>query len=165
MIDTISNPFSFSMIWNYIGPLVIGGFGYLITNKVWDRQRQWELKRDQVYEALKLAAAFENDLRSVYLCHPKDEPTMSELKKRFEPDTKFYSVMFLTDVVVGKELGDSLLAFVNEIRRVAMDIMAGKPDSYDSEHMKLLQLKNAVKLAARKELNIKKKSWFCFWAN
>ena len=67
--------------------------------------------------------------------------------------------------ILGKELGDSLLAFVNEIRRVAMDIMAGKPDSYDSEHMKLLQLKNAVKLAARKELNIKKKSWFCFWAN
>jgi hypothetical protein len=51
MIDNISNTINFSSIWQYVGPLLGVGFGYWISDKVWNRQKQWEMKRDAVSDA------------------------------------------------------------------------------------------------------------------
>ncbi|MGA7831546.1 MAG: hypothetical protein WCA21_11335 [Terracidiphilus sp.] len=151
MIDTISNTITFSSIWQYVGPLLGVGFGYLISDKVWNKQKQWEMKRDQIYEALRAVAELDYCLIALHAFKQHERLRMLETAHE-----KFAQVIFLTDVVVGTEVGDALNDFGNEIRLISVKIIDGNEDYFDEpEKLKRLQMKIAIKSAARKELNIR----------
>jgi hypothetical protein len=146
--------------------------GAYISGKSWNRQRQWEMRRDAVFEAVRALGELEYalvDLHSIY-SFPCSIPT-SELKdlktytlsKRLEKREKFDScnakingAMFLTDMVVGEMLGKALCDCVNEMRSIVLKILKGDTAYFmRSESKEALAHKiKAVNVAARKELKL-----------
>lgn len=136
MIDPISNTSIFSALWQYIGPLVGVGFGYLIADKVWDRQKQWEMRRDAVFEVVRALGELQYALIELHSVHSRPIPenedmklyVMNEIRDKAKSldmcNAKFYCSMFLARMVVGKELHKTLTESVNEIRSISRKILS-----------------------------------------
>jgi hypothetical protein len=130
-------------------------------SREWNRQRQWELKRDIVFESMRRIGKLEScliDLLSFCESKVPDNDEFKEAKKRFLVCAEqFENTMFITELLVGEKLCSLLHNCVNKMRRIALQITDGKmPTSVILEASK--QVLNEVKvvtLAARKELEIK----------
>jgi hypothetical protein len=165
MIDIISNTNYFSVVWQYVGPLVGVGFGYLISDKVWNRQRQWEMKRDAVLEAVRALGELELamiDVRSVYQTssHFPNNDMKAQQKASVsgvaECDAKFYRSIFVADLCVGKEFGGTLSKYFQAVNSIVKDAHNGNPNFCTSEKLKeIADLSREVINVARKKLNIK----------
>jgi hypothetical protein len=103
MIDTISNTINFSSIWQYVGPLLGVGFGYLISYKVWNHQRQWELRRDAVFDSVRALADLDNAI--VSLSRKKNDEAAEFL---FQCNSSYLRAMKMADLVVGGKLSKEL---------------------------------------------------------
>jgi hypothetical protein len=172
MIDAISNTINLAVVWQYVGPLLGVGFGYLISDKVWNRQRQWEMRRDAISEAVRALGELEHaliDLHSSY-SFPNSFPgskledlktytaTMRHDKRTHfeECNTKYYRAMFVTDLIGGNQLKKQLSEYFQATGKAAALILHGDTSHFDIEMKKELAEKGkAVIEAARKELNIK----------
>jgi hypothetical protein len=139
-----------------------------ISDDVWDRQKQWEMRRDTVFESMRALGELDCalvDLQSKNLTQiPKSDELkqdrssrMKDIRMRFHAcETKFNGTMFLTDVVVGEGLSNALLECDKEMRSIATKIIAGDT-AYFAENEVIASLvykRDAVKLAARKELKL-----------
>jgi hypothetical protein len=139
-----------------------------ISDKYWDRQKQWEMRRDAVYDAwgalcelgiilIKLRTAFS-------LAIPDSEDLKnSVLSFRYNAAAQFdacyvkYShAKDLADMVVGKELPKHLAAYFQSVGIIANKIINGDTEYFTSERMKeLAGIYKEILQEARKELNIK----------
>ncbi|MFP5203845.1 MAG: hypothetical protein ACLGP3_07715 [Acidobacteriota bacterium] len=132
-----------------------------ISDKVWDRQKQWEMRRDIVFESMRKTGKLEScliDLLSFHESKVSDNQEFKEAQKRFLVCAEeFENTMYITDLLVGEKLCGLLHDCVNKIRRIALQIIDGKmPTSLIFEASKqVLNEVKVVKLAARKELEIK----------
>ena len=169
MIDTVSITNSFPALWQYIGPLIGVGLGYLISDKVWDRQKQWELRRDLILEAVRALGELEYsliELDAAYLVQVSDQENLEankgischdKIMGFIECDAKMYRAKFAVRLVVGNELHNAITERVNEMRSLSVRIRHG--DSlclYSPETKKShIQGMESVLSAARKELKHK----------
>jgi hypothetical protein len=156
-------------VWQYVGPLLGVGFGYLISDKVWDRQKQWELRRDLIFEAVRALGELDYSLieldaaYSVQVSDQKDLEANKGIGRHckamgfIECDAKMYRAMFAVRLVVGKELLKALTERVNEMRSLSIRVRSG--DSvclYSPETRKRhVEGMETVLSVARKELKNK----------
>lgn len=166
MIDTISN---ISVVWQYVGPLLGVGFGYLISDRVWDRQKQWELRRDLIFEAVRALGELDYsliELDAAYLVKVSNEENLEANKSIschdktmsfIECNAKMYRAMFAVRLVVGKELHKALTERVKEIRSLSDRIRHGDSVCLYSAETKKSHTEGmeSVLSAARKELKHK----------
>jgi hypothetical protein len=106
-----------------------------ISDDVWDRQKQWELRRDTLFETVRALSDLNNALIELHSIHSSPIPGHEDLKlhrmnelrekaKSFDArNAKFSSSMFLARMVIGKELHKALTECVNEIRSISRKIL------------------------------------------
>jgi hypothetical protein len=151
----------------------------VISDDVWDRQKQWELRRDTLFEALRALSDLDYALIELHSVYSSPIPDPEDLKlyrmnllqekaKSFDTcNARFNSSMFLARMVVGKELHRALTECVNEMRSVSRkilneetayytrsesDVSSRNPAEFNTEA--LMQKIMAVVLSARKALKI-----------
>jgi len=139
-----------------------------ISDEMWDRQKQWEMRRDAVYDAWRALRELETaliDLRSAYLCPiPSNNDDLKNHVSNTRQNTavqfyacftKFNHAKELADLVVGKELTKHFSAYFQNVGPIAKEIVKGNPGFYTSEKSKeLADISNEIRQEARKELNI-----------
>ncbi len=137
-----------------------------ISDEVWDRQKQWEMRRDVVFEVMRSLGELQNallNLSNVYsLPAPEQEQLRAKvLKERNEArdrwdlcNDKFDGMGFLVDMVVGNELGKALLECVIEMASVADKVLDGDTEVFVSSQQSISQKVNAINTSARKELRL-----------
>jgi hypothetical protein len=142
-----------------------------ISDEQWNRQRQWEMRRDTVFELMRALGELDCalvDLQSIYLSQipesdelKKDRSNkMKEIRHRlYACETKFNSIRFLTEVVVGEGLNEALNEFDKEIRHISAKIIDVDHAYFNKVEVvaSLVRKRDSVEVAARKELDIKNK--------
>jgi len=106
-----------------------------ISDDVWDRQKQWELKRDGIFEVVQALGELEDALGSLHSVHscqvPENEDSSEYLRGRLHDELisfdacnrKFSRAMFKTRLFAGKELHHALTECSEEIRSVSHRIL------------------------------------------
>ena len=167
MIDIVNNTNYFSVIWQYVGPLIGVGIGYLITNKVWDRQKQWEMKRDTVFDVVRALGELDSALLNLNVAcrqpisnnedkNAKALITMREMGEAFiSCHTKFDRAKFLAAMIVGEKFYGALSDCAGEMRSIANKIIEGDSTHYINAQKSLIEKIYAVNEAGRKELNLR----------
>jgi hypothetical protein len=130
-----------------------------ISDEVWDRQRQWEMKRDAVSDALRTLRELETSLISLHsvFSHPMVENALRiQSAAQFDAcNTKYLHAKDFADLVVGKELPKHLAAYFQQVGAIAQEVLKGNPAYFTSERKsKLAEKYNKIAQEARKELNI-----------
>jgi hypothetical protein len=135
-----------------------------ISDDVWDRQKQWEMKRDTVFEVVRILGELDNALLDLahYYFVPIPEhgaKVLSErnkAKERWNSNmARFDSARFLVDMVVGKSLSAALSECIKEMHSVAKRAEDGDATSYTSSQAAIKQKVDAIYISARKVLNLK----------
>jgi hypothetical protein len=138
-----------------------------ISDDVWDRQKQWEMRRDAVFEAIRALGKFDNVLLD--LAHAYSLPNLERedlrsnvLSKRKEAREHFDScgsrlagARFIADMVVGEALGTAFYECTNEMQSVALKVLSGDAESFTNSQAAISQKVNAVYKSAQKELKLK----------
>jgi hypothetical protein len=102
-----------------------------ISNDVWDKQKQWELKRDALFEVTKRIAAVKDALFNMNIAYSlssekgKDlilERTSEASQKCWEAESNFDQATLLVNLVCGEEVNGLLLDFAEIMRRSAKDL-------------------------------------------
>ncbi len=142
-----------------------------ISDDVWDRQRQWEMRRDAVYDAWRALHELHTSLFNILsvFSHPipnygNDEDlknsllsTRSQAADQFDAcKTTYYHANNLARLVMGNEFPKLFCAYAKQAEQIANEIMNGNTGSFTPERSKELAEKiNDILQGARKELNIK----------
>jgi hypothetical protein len=136
-----------------------------ISDDVWDRQKQWEMRRDAALEAVRAMKELELELvglRSAQLTiqHFATPGAIGQRKDSLSSlvasSLKFYCSIFVSDLCVGVDFGSKLLAYMEAVDSIAKEFQEGNPDFCTSEKFReVLHLSNEVLEVARKKLNIK----------
>jgi len=167
MIDTISNTINFSSIWQFVGPLIGVGLGYLISDKVWDRQKKWELRRDVVIDMIRAHAdldGYMTELATMYSIplnilsaddlekHKKNLYVISvEWKKRADAYQRARNV---ADIAIHGELSRSASAYFQNAAKLSIKFQKREMQYDRNAQLELAKLSTRLILAARRELNI-----------
>jgi hypothetical protein len=136
-----------------------------ISDDVWDRQKQWEMKRDAALEAVRAMKELELELlglRSAHLTiqHFASPGAMGQRKDSMSgflaSSVKFYRSIFVSELSVGVDFGSTLLAYFHAVCSIAQEFEKGNPEFCTSEKFReILGLSDEVLEVARKKLNIK----------
>ena len=134
------------------------------------------MRRDATLEAVCALGELELaliDLRSVYqTSHHFASDVRNQLKRDLandmkaqqkasvsgvaECDAKFYRSMFVADLCVGKEFGNSLSRYFQAVNSIVEEAKNGNPEFCTSEKLKeIVDLSKEVIHVARKKLNIR----------
>ena len=116
-----------------------------ITDKVWDRQKRWELKRDQILLVSENAAAVKNSIVSLHgICQtelkakaqgqPERTGRLTEVANAWNLAADDLERTALTiSLVCGAELFNALSSFIILTRDVAMKIVAGDGEAFSKQ--------------------------------
>jgi hypothetical protein len=138
-----------------------------IDDQVWNRQRQWEMKRDIILDALRSASNFDNaqltllaTFRAAKKCSPEQvdlwiKPKSDALEAWNKAQSSFEATRMLTAVVVGRDVRDSFDAMSRTFRDAYPVLKKGE----DNETTKQAETKitNAISLTLmmlRRELGV-----------
>jgi hypothetical protein len=137
-----------------------------ISDKVWDRQKQWEMRRDAIFEVVRALGTLDNALLELNVAHSAPLPDTEELRSDalqncFDKMTnwnahgaEFDEARFLAGVLIGEELDSALGKYIIEMRHIVVGIR-NKTKKHDDASQKVLWQKlEAVRIAVRKELKI-----------
>ncbi len=140
--------------------------GALISGYSWNRQREWELKRDTVLEVTRIIT--ELDIALLDLAHwyyvlltDKADVTKAIIEKDKTKErwnstiSKFDSANFQVELIVGESLSTVLTEYINEMHSVAKKVQDGDIAIYKSSQSSIKQKVNAIKILARKALHLK----------
>jgi hypothetical protein len=137
-----------------------------ISDEVWDRQKQWEMRRDVVFEVMRALGELQNALLNLSHIYSIPAPERDDLRakvleerdearKRWDLcNGKIDGMGFLVDMVVGRELGKSLLECVIEMASVADKVLDGDTKVFMSSRESISQKVGAINTSARKELKL-----------
>lgn len=137
-----------------------------ISTEVWNRQRQWELKKETLLNAMTCMMAVRDKLVGLYAIHQVDrklEATASprliekmteaarELNKALN---RFDEAFFAASLVCAKDVQEELHAADLFFRKLAEKLMGDEPEVWDTKAAELGQrITNASKLM-RRELGL-----------
>ena len=140
-----------------------------ISDKVWDRQKQWEMRRDAVSDAWRALRELESSLISLRSAFSLPIPDDDDLKNSilgmrhqaaatFDAcNTKYLHAKDFADLIVGDDLPKRLAAYFQQVGIVAKEILKGNAGYFTSVRMRELSEKaNAIVQEARRELDVKR---------
>jgi hypothetical protein len=133
-----------------------------ISDKVWDRQKQWEMRRDVVFEVLRSLGQYDNALLELCVAYSTSiEDVDSAMTSRLEKGGNWNRIGanldgtgFLVVAICGDTLYKALSAYLKGTRAVANDILNGKPERYTASQGDRANQIKALRAAVRKELNM-----------
>jgi hypothetical protein len=139
-----------------------------ISDEYWDRQKQWEMRRDAIYDAWRTLRELETSLVELYsdfsiplLDNEANKDSLLRKRRRAREQfylcfTKYLHAKDFADLVVGNELPKHLAAYFQEAGIIANKIINGDTGYFTSARKKELSDKSdVIRLEARKELNIR----------
>jgi hypothetical protein len=137
---------------------IVEGIKAKISDEVWDRQKQWELKRDAVIGVMRDANSLRRAMKEIETYFARQHPDLRDAGARFgECETQFCSSLLIARVFAGAELIESLQKSHEIIRREFHAYISGNLASlhgFNPENA-LTEETNAAIRAARKELGMK----------
>jgi len=137
-----------------------------ISSDLWDRQKQWELKREILFDAAKKLSAIDNRLLSLHtfwehLSHGKivGEESRIQLESKYVTEwhdsmRSFEETESLIFVTCSKETMRAFAEFTDLLRNASSKIVSGDLETYTrtkAERGKIIAL---VRIQIRKELGI-----------
>ena len=122
-----------------------------ISSEVWDRQKQWELKREVLFAAMK--SVTECDIALVHL-EKKDEESHEVHRKAAK---QLDEANLLIDISCSSELSGAFDDYVCFANSISDEIHEGKRDVYERQKDELEDKLETVRQLVRKELGIKYK--------
>jgi hypothetical protein len=138
-----------------------------IASGIWDKQKQWEIKRDVLFEVTKRVAALYDSVSQLQVvlrtqnANPalKTSPTGQQLK--IDENSKYFSrkaalneSKLLVEVTCGKEITDAISAFDSLVTRVAAEIDKDNVEIFAASSRELTELRDEICGAIRKELEL-----------
>jgi hypothetical protein len=134
-----------------------------ITDKVWDRQKRWELKRDILFEAARRLAEIDDMLISLtstfQFAHQHRTKEWEDKKAKveehwFKASAAFEETRLLVEVICENETIAVFKAVAQIANRIAIDIAKKDPKAYgDFDRTFAINL-SLARTAIRKELGI-----------
>jgi len=148
--------------------LVSVGVGAFISDKSWNRQRQWEMKHDAVLDAIRAQADLESALVNLNSClsgylsvsekglADRTDAEVSAASQGFRSSrTSFWRAHRIADLAVGGQFSNAMSVYFLLTGAVCKD-MTSQMSFLDSARSKELALRgNDVILSARQALGIK----------
>ncbi len=137
-----------------------------ISSDFWDRQKQWELKREVLFDASKKLSELESKLRSLktfweHLVQGKIEGEESKIRLQHEYVTKWQNCMQSFGETVSLVFvtcsSDTMRAFAELsdcLRERASEIVGGDLEAYAKTEAERSEKVARVRVAIRKELGI-----------
>jgi hypothetical protein len=133
-----------------------------ISDKVWDRQRQWEMRRDAAFGVIQVLGQLDNALLELYAacCIPdfgNNFTNNNRLEKQANWNTlaaTFDGKRFLADAFISKAFSKSLIDCSFEMQKVAKELMLGNLEPYLATQEKRLDQVDTVYATVRKELGL-----------
>lgn len=138
-----------------------------ISGELWDRQKQWEMKRDVLFEAAKRVSAVLQTLKGLdsfiqtEVAHPEHKDELSWKQSKIDENTKWFRALEALDesrLVVGLICNKAVVEAIDEYRILTASIAAriNKDDArIFGESVKIvLQLRDSLRDVIRKELGI-----------
>ncbi|MGC2163742.1 MAG: hypothetical protein WA634_17675 [Silvibacterium sp.] len=133
-----------------------------IDDQIWNRQRQWELKRDILIEfartisnfeqaVMKISTKIENRSNSIYEAKVFSDALAgwNEASSRFERDS------FVAELVVSIKTRLALQGLSAMLRNATTDILEKqKKEAYSTHHNNIVLKLESIKLIIREELGI-----------
>jgi hypothetical protein len=139
-----------------------------ISDKSWDRQRHWELKRDAVFAVMQALGKADETLHYVSLLIAEDRKVSEHDRFREAKEEaweKFYEAIddfdrkrALAMIVCGKLMNDTLMSLKQELRSLGFKLGEGVIDSYEDYKPDMAPLFARAFGCARLELGIVRKS-------
>jgi hypothetical protein len=139
-----------------------------ISDDVWDRQRQWELKRDAIQDAIRAHADLESALINLnsglsgYLSASekgltdKTDAEVSAAIQRFRNSrTSFRRAHLIADLAVGGQFSNAMSAYFLLTGVVSTDMTHNRSFLDSAKYKELESSGNSVILSARQALGIK----------
>jgi len=139
-----------------------------ISTDVWDRQKQWELKRDVVFELTKRVAASFAALRQLdnflqtEVAHPEHKDLPSWKKDRIDANSKWFEnaqalneSQSLAALACDKAVLEAINTYQHLTTTVAAKINKGDDKTFGESLSKIIELRGVIEGVIRKELGIK----------
>jgi hypothetical protein len=135
-----------------------------ISDEVWDRQRQWELRRDVVLDAIRALADLDGAVTEFYVAWSgptgnltkEAEAALIEAVKLFRRCSSSYQrAHTIADVAIGGELSRSISGYFQFALPLTGKMKSDRTCFNTSAKKQLAKLHNAVILSAREALGIK----------
>jgi hypothetical protein len=121
-----------------------------ITDKVWDRQKRWELKRDQILQAVKGVSAVKNAL--IGFQFGRATATIVTMATWDLASDELERTIGTLGLVCGTELCNALENFLMFNRKTSIQILEGDTEAFSKNSNELAIQLNAITKAMRKEL-------------
>jgi len=138
-----------------------------ISDDVWNRQRQWELKRDAIQDAIRAHADLESALVNLNSClsgylsisekglTDKTDAEVSAAIQRFRNSrTSFRSAHLIADLAVGGQFSNAMSAYFLLTGAVSTDMTQNRSFLDSAKYKELESSGNSVILSARQALGI-----------
>jgi len=135
-----------------------------ISSDVWDRQKQWELKRDITFEAAKTIGAAKDALarmHAVYttekLNEPEGKPARNDVRAEVygafnDAADELEAAAFLMAIACGPKIVNTVNEFVLFVRQMGVDIAAGKPEVFLQKKGEFVEKYLAIAIAIKREV-------------
>jgi hypothetical protein len=139
----------------------------VISDDMWDRQRQWELRRDVVLDAIRTLADLDGAVAELYVVwsipiHKTKQAEDALNSKRIEAiklfsrcSSSFQRAHTVADVAIGGKLSRSISAYFQSALLLVGKMRSDRTSFNINAREDLAKLHNAVILSAREALGIK----------
>jgi hypothetical protein len=133
-----------------------------ISKELWDRKRQWELKRDTLLDFARSMQYFDYAIMnlSIKIKSRNASPQENEGFKRAlsaweDASGQFEKTISMALLVVDSATRSALHELTKEMRDVSGEILQqGKPDAYSDHHRNLVMKLEEIRKMIRRELGI-----------
>jgi hypothetical protein len=135
-----------------------------ISDKSWDRQRHWELKRDAVFAVMQALGKADEALHSLSVVIVEErkaqdpnkfrEAKLEVWEKVYVAFEDFDQKRSLALIVCGKQLNDTLMSLKQDLRNLGFRLGEGEIDSYERCRPDLAPIFARAFASARHELGI-----------
>jgi hypothetical protein len=143
--------------------------GAFISGYTWNRQKQWELRRDAIIELMRDISSLRHALLDVYgasfdqggrFAVPDDPDQQTKLAQFYEHFSRYFCSRFVVDVLTGEDLTHSLDEFQKCVESIINDIKRSNTSASRNvtTQRELAEKTNAVIRAGRKELGMKNRN-------
>jgi hypothetical protein len=135
-----------------------------ISDESWGRQRQWELKREAVLEAIRKTSKVKDALTNLHAVYITEQQSAAEcypprLEQRVEAGRlwheaadEFDQATLLVSVACTEEATTAMENFGSFLRTISQEIIAGRPESFLGSLKEFVASRNIITLAMRKEI-------------
>jgi hypothetical protein len=137
-----------------------------ISDKVWDRQKRWELRRDVAFEAAKATGVAKDALTKMHAVYMTEKQAAAQGKpERPEKKSEVYAnvnnaaealegAIMLVGISCGREMTIALNDFAIFVREMAVEIAEGKPELFLERKEEFVERHHRVGHAIRAEVGL-----------